>query len=179
MIYPGLVALITQSNLVSRKTSKCMFDLVRHFVTCCWECCPSKPTSKLFTGSHHDTGVSFHCSVYSDPLVSSLWGQSVFSSIQCLSWVTLSFPFHSLCRPHLISVFLCFWLKMVRHDWKVAVVMETRLVTKAGHAGTEGEKKGRRERRRETEGRCVWININMLGGGEGRKKRESERGLNK
>lgn len=28
---------------------------------------------------------------------------------------------------------------MVRHDGKVAVVMETRLVTKAGHAGAGGE----------------------------------------
>ncbi len=36
---------------------------------------------------------------------------------------------------------------MVRHDRKVAVVMETRLVTKAGHTGTEGEAEG--ERRRE------------------------------
>lgn len=40
---------------------------------------------------------------------------------------------------------------MVRHDGKVAVVMETRLVTKAGHAGAVGEtgRGGGEERKRE------------------------------
>lgn len=37
-----------------------------------------------------------------------------------------------------IPVVLCSRLKMVRHDGKVAVVMETRLVTKAGHGGAVG-----------------------------------------
>lgn len=51
----------------------------------------------------------------------------------------------------LISVVLCSRLKMVRHDGKVAVVMETRLVTKAGHAGAVGEtgRGGGEERKRE------------------------------
>lgn len=42
---------------------------------------------------------------------------------------------------------------MVRHDGKVAVVMETRLVTKAGHGGAVGgmlEGGGEEERKRET-----------------------------
>lgn len=75
-------------------------------------------------------------------LISSFWGYIVFSSIWCITWATLPSKMLSPSLSHLISVFLCFWLKMVRHDRKVAVVMETRLVTKAGHAGAEGETGG-------------------------------------